>query len=337
MSQNSLLRVARFCPDLLQSPSAWLGHLPFAAWVIQEVSPEIFVELGTHYGHSYFSFCQSVHEMGGGTKCYAVDTWYGDEHAGRYGDEIFNKVESYNKEHYEGFSRLLRMNFDDAAAYFSDESIGLLHIDGLHTYDAVLHDFITWLPKLAPGAVVLFHDINVRERDFGVWRLWEELQLRYPANLEFVHSHGLGVLQLNNSPSIHKLEWLQPNSPKKQQLVDYFSALGLRQTERYESIERERCVASLNGIVTERGERIASISKTLQKSEEQIASISQALKNSEEQIVSISQALAVRNEQVNALNQALVERENQIAAIKNSTSWRMTSPLRYIKERWCRR
>ena len=234
MIPNNLITAASFTPNSLQSPNAWVGHLPFAAWVIQEVSPKIFVELGTHTGNSYFSFCQSVVEASISTKCYAVDTWQGDEHAGQYGDEIFAKVNAHHQERYAGFSRLLRMTFDDAVTYFADESIELLHIDGLHTYEAVRHDFETWLPKLAPGAVVMFHDTNVRERNFGVWKLWEELQADYPNNLEFVHSHGLGVLQLNNAPDNKKLEWLQSDSPEKQGLIRYFAALGSRQLERFE-------------------------------------------------------------------------------------------------------
>lgn len=246
MNQNNLLEIAAFSPNSLQSPNAWVGHLPFAAWIIQEVSPKIFVELGTHSGNSYFSFCQSVLEKTLSTKCYAVDTWQGDEHAGGYSDEIFANVNAHNQERYAGFSRLLRTTFDDALTYFADGSIELLHIDGLHTYEAVRHDFETWLPKLAPNAVVMFHDTNVRERGFGVWRLWEELQARYPSNLEFVHSHGLGVLQLNNASVNQKLGWLQTNSPEKQPLVNYFAALGGKQLERFELKELTQHTFNLN-------------------------------------------------------------------------------------------
>src|SRR5450830_2138083 len=131
MNQDSLLEIAEFSPKSFLSPNAWVGHLPFAAWVIQEVSPKIFVELGTHTGNSYFSFCQSVLENGLSTKCYAVDTWQGDEHAGQYNEEVFFQVNTHHQEHYAGLSRLLRMTFDDAVTYFADGSIELLHIDGL--------------------------------------------------------------------------------------------------------------------------------------------------------------------------------------------------------------
>jgi hypothetical protein len=248
MNQNNLLEVAAFSPRSLRQPNAWVGHLPFAAWVIQEVAPKIFVELGTHSGNSYFSFCQSVVENNLPTKCYAVDTWQGDEHAGHYDDEIFAGVNAHNVLHYAGCSQLMRMTFDDAVIHFADESIELLHIDGLHTYEAVRHDFETWLPKLAPGAVVMFHDITVRERGFGVWKLWEELQVLYPNNLEFVHSHGLGVLQLNNATYTEDLEWLHPRthaheSPDKQRLINYFAALGTRQLECFELGELKQLVA----------------------------------------------------------------------------------------------
>ncbi len=309
MNPNSLIQVASFNPTSLQFPNAWMGHLPFAAWVIQETTPKIFVELGTHSGNSYFSFCQAVVEGGLSTKCYAVDTWQGDEHSGQYNDEIFTTVNAHNEEQFAGFSRLLRMTFDEAVSYFSDESIELLHIDGLHTYEAVSHDFETWLPKLAAGAIVMFHDTNVREREFGVWRLWEELQTRYPNNLEFVHSHGLGVLQLNNVSDDKKLTWLKPGSTEKQQLKDYFASLGFRQLERFELSELHQHVGNLN-------QHVDNLNQVIAEREGQIANL---------------------NKHVDNLNQVIAEREGQIAKmnaeineIYDSSWWRITWPLRFI-------
>lgn len=174
-------------------PSAWTGHLPFAAWVVEEHAPANVVELGTHHGTSYLGFCQAIVENGLVANCFAVDTWQGDEQAGLYGEEVYERLSRINHENYGGFSQLLRMQFDDALGYFKDGSIDLLHIDGLHTYEAVRHDFEQWRPKLSRRGVVLFHDTMVREREFGVWRLWAELREEY-RGFEFQHSHGLGVL-----------------------------------------------------------------------------------------------------------------------------------------------
>jgi hypothetical protein len=85
------------------------------------------------------------------------------------------------------------MRFDQALENFDDGTIGLLHIDGEHTYEAVKRDFVRWWPKVKPGGVVLMHDAAERHNDFGVWKLLEELQRELPV-AEFVHSHGLGIV-----------------------------------------------------------------------------------------------------------------------------------------------
>lgn len=180
-------------PLRLTPSSAWREHLPFAMYLISQLRPQLVVELGTHRGDSYCAMCQAVGELKIRTRCYAVDTWTGDEHAGLYGEQVFEDLKKHHDPLYSGFSTLLRMTFDGARERFADGSIDLLHVDGLHTYGAVKHDFMTWLPKMSQQSIMLFHDISVFDRDFGVHQLWAEIADKYPS-FSFHHGHGLGVL-----------------------------------------------------------------------------------------------------------------------------------------------
>lgn len=180
-------------PRVITCPAPWAGHIPFAMWLLECTRPRLLVELGTYSGISYLAFCEAVERAQLNTRCFAVDTWQGDEHAGRYGEHIYQTLRGQHDPMYSSFSTLLRQTFDAAQPCFEDGSIDLLHIDGLHTYDAVRHDFETWRCKLSERAVVLFHDTEVRKNDFGVWKFWAEISACYPS-LAFRHSNGLGVL-----------------------------------------------------------------------------------------------------------------------------------------------
>jgi hypothetical protein len=185
--------------ERIGTPSAWWAHVPFAYWLVHETEPRVFVELGVHTGVSYTAFCQAVRLGGLDTSCYGVDTWRGDDHTGAYSEEIYEEFCRFHNDRFGAFSTLLRCTFDDALNRIHDSSVDILHIDGFHTFDAVHHDFHSWLPKLSDRGVVLLHDTNERRNGFGVWHLWEALRAEHPS-FEFLHGHGLGVLAVGNAP-----------------------------------------------------------------------------------------------------------------------------------------
>lgn len=180
--------------------STWVDHLAFAYDIVEAIRPKLVVELGVYNGLSFFTFCQSMQENDIDGVAYAVDCWEGDEHTDAYDDSIYKGVQEHAREYYRGSSYLLKMYFQEALQHFDDDSIDLLHIDGLHTYDAVKEDFETWYPKVKPGGIILFHDVMARLKDFGAWKFFEELQAEREDIFKFDHGFGLGVLRKPGGP-----------------------------------------------------------------------------------------------------------------------------------------
>ena len=214
-------------PDWLTHNSAWIYHIPMVPVFIKLLRPRVLVELGTFRGDSYMSFCQAVAKIGTGTQCTAVDTWQGDAHAGFYPLQIYEDLKAHHDPRYGHFSRLHKALFDAAVSEFAGGSIDLLHIDGLHTYEAVKHDYETWLPKLSSRGVILFHDTFIRERGFGVWQLWDEVSQGRP-HFNITYGCGLGILAVGSEVPQTFLDFLAELNKNHATIVPLFFALGHR-------------------------------------------------------------------------------------------------------------
>ncbi len=217
-------------PKRLQPPYFWVEHIPFAFFLIHTLKPRILVELGVHVGNSYNAVCQAVGTLKTATQCYGIDTWQGEEHA-----NFYNELLAYQQREYPKFSALLRMTFDEAQSHFANGTIDVLHLAGNRTYEAVKHDFDNWLPKLSDQGVVIFHDTEVRETDFGVWQFWEELAQTYPS-FNFKHGYGLGVIAVGTQVPQAFLNFLQAANQEPfyrelfARLGDYISVLEQHKT-----------------------------------------------------------------------------------------------------------
>ena len=304
--------------------SAWYGHVPFAHWLVRALEPRCIVELGTHHGVSYAAFCRAVQRLRLGTRCFAVDTWQGDDHAGLYGEEVFSDFRTYHDERFAAFSTLLRSTFDEALEMIPDHSVDLLHIDGRHGFEDVRHDYERWRSKMSKRCVVLFHDTKVRENGFGVWRFWSELQQDFPS-FEFLHGYGLGVLAVGSEcPALVTALTGLGSSSAAGTVRERFSQLG----ERCILEAQTKLLAQLLGERSRQRDAGLAHAEALQAELAVCQTDLQALRND----LTVAQTALTyaegETERTEAQQRRAIAAEQALGRILQSSTWRATWPLR---------
>ena len=350
---NFLAPASFWRPDYV-SPSrrlsSWIEHAPFAFWLVDALRPRVVVELGTHTGYSYFAFCQAIQRLGLPTQSYAIDTWEGDPQTGYYGPEVFEELAAEHNARFGAFSALVRSRFDDALVHFEDNSIDLLHIDGYHGYETVRHDFESWRPKLAQDAVVLIHDTNVRQADFGVQKLWLELR-EEQAGFEFLHGHGLGVLEIGDGlpATLKALGRAEAKQPLAAEIREAYACLGeaIAIGIRHES-SQAAAIESQATFEAQRNElscRCQQLEREVEASGRARAELYEALEVSRATTVELQATVqdhrvtteAVRSahdhaeRRLQAAELELSAARDEIKEIKESTIWQATAPFRRLR------
>ena len=110
-------------------------------------------EIGTQYGYSAKIWCEANPDL----HLTCIDPY------GLY--EMRTSQEKQDVAYQTALENLRPYNVElwrkaslDAVDKFSDGSLDFVHIDGDHSFDAVVQDIVRWVPKVRPGGLVLIHD-----------------------------------------------------------------------------------------------------------------------------------------------------------------------------------
>lgn len=113
----------------------------------------IIVDIGTAQGGSAFIMALSSKST---VKVYTIDP--------KESDSFLQNRERFGlKSKLENFTMTSDMAFD----YFKDSDIDMLFIDGVHSYDGVMHDYHTFGQRVKTGGIIAFHDVLLHDNTVG--------------------------------------------------------------------------------------------------------------------------------------------------------------------------
>jgi predicted O-methyltransferase YrrM len=146
-------------PDAVRSASG-LGDL--YAWLVEQRRPHIVVEFGSAFGVSGMYFTTGMEAARcGHLYSFEINREWADT-AERNIRSISNRV------------TLTRAAFEDSIDVIPGQ-IDIAFVDGIHTYQFVKDQYAILEPRLAPGGIVIFDDINFPKPGCGMWHIWEEI------------------------------------------------------------------------------------------------------------------------------------------------------------------
>lgn len=315
-----------FWPIRDASPSAWGEHIPFMFALVTLLRPRRYAELGVHHGTSFFAACQAVDAADLNCECVAIDSWAGERHAGKFNKEVFEAFKSKLRD-YSRFAGYIASDFNACTEQFAEGSIDLLHIDGFHTARAVKNDFDCWRSKLSDVGVILFHDTNEFKQDFGVWRFWRCVREQYHS-ISFGHCHGLGVLIVGKKCPLLRLlnaDILLSSDEIEDILQIFFAGVG-RTSWSAASSHR----AAQQDLPRQSDVKPVAKAVIAPKPVVEVKHVKAAV--SEKPSIEVNATKSAAEAQLHAATLAHIanlEAENRY--LRESTSWRVTRPLRALK------
>lgn len=183
-------------------PNQDRGELIALATRVQEVAPQIIVELGTRDGGSLLLWNQ----ISSAKLIISIDL-PGGIHGGGYPFQREKFYHKFNLRFPHIQQKLLRLDSQQESTkqkvveLLDGQPIDFLFIDADHRYPGVKRDYELYSDQVRPGGLIAFHDIRPNQYDetIQVHRLWEEIKAQEAKTEEIVHEpytgrYGIGLL-----------------------------------------------------------------------------------------------------------------------------------------------
>ena len=138
--------------------------VPFSGWYnsTQQTLDKLLAELNFNNG-AEVGVCKGEHarallRLNKNLKLLLVDPWCPYNRLSQEKADMRFDMCKKRLGHYEHRITYMKMSSMEAVRQVEDRSLDFVYIDGLHEFDPVMMDIISWVPKVRPGGIVAGHD-----------------------------------------------------------------------------------------------------------------------------------------------------------------------------------
>lgn len=170
-------------PNEVRSASR-LGDL--YAWLVVQRRPETVVEFGSAFGVSGMYFMSGLQAAGTG-HLYSFEI-----------NPSWAEIAETNIRSLGNSLTLTRGSFEEHVDRVVPGPIDLAFVDGIHNYEFVTQQFALLLPRMRPGGLLLFDDINFPRQGARMQEAWQEIAAHPQVVAAVEVQRQLGVVELGD-------------------------------------------------------------------------------------------------------------------------------------------